>query len=196
MKGETTSKILEAIGDSVVEIGDIFLAILSAGYGASHRTIDFERSKLQRGRERLYFRKEQEKILRKRYSSLLFKLKRDHLIQEEEQNGKRFFRSTLTGKNKLRALKNTLPTPHYKEDKGRSNSVTIISFDIPELERRKRFWLRSALKQLGFQLIQKSVWMGKVNIPKEFLDDLRTLKIINYLEIFTINKSGSLREIL
>ena len=72
-----------------------------------------------------------------------------------------------------------------------SGTSVVISFDIPEKERRKRDWLRFALKQLNFHMIQKSVWWGKTKIPKEFIDCLKELKIIDYVEIFRVIKSAS-----
>ena len=45
-------------------------------------------------------------------------------------------------------------------------------------------------------MIQKSVWIGKVKIPKEFLDDLFKLRLIDYIEIFEISKAGSLKNLI
>ena len=53
-----------------------------------------------------------------------------------------------------------------------------------------------ALKNIGLRLIQQSVWMGKVKIPKEFLDDIRELHLANFVEIFEITKSGSLNQVI
>src|SRR3990167_838001 len=77
-----------------------------------------------------------------------------------------------------------------------NNRLIIVIFDIPERERRKRAWLRLALKNIGLKLIQRSVWMGKVKIPKEFLDDIRELHLVNFVEIFEITKSGSLNQVI
>jgi hypothetical protein len=55
--------------------------------------------------------------------------------------------------------------------------------------------MRSALKNLGFRMIQKSVWVGKVTLPEDFLSDLRQLNLISCVEIFEVNKAGSLRHI-
>ena len=71
----------------------------------------------------------------------------------------------------------------------------IVVFDVPEKERRKRDWLRSVLKRLELKMVQKSVWIGKVKIPKELLDDLFNLKLLDYVEIFEVSKSGSLRQL-
>ena len=92
-----------------------------------------------------------------------------------------------------------MPINSYNDSKSRSKNddrLIIVIFDIPERERRKRAWLRLALKNIGLKLIQRSVWMGKVQIPKEFLDDIRELHLVNFVEIFEITKSGSLNQVI
>ncbi len=44
-------------------------------------------------------------------------------------------------------------------------------------------------------MAQKSVWIGKTKVPQKFLNDLDDLDISDYVEIFTVNKSGSLRKL-
>ena len=44
----------------------------------------------------------------------------------------------------------------------------IVAFDIPECERRKRVWLRSALKNIGFNLIQKAYGPEKSKYRNNF----------------------------
>ena len=75
------------------------------------------------------------------------------------------------------------------------DELKIIIFDIPEKERQKRDWLRSVLKNLKFSMLQKSVWAGKIKLPKQFLEDLSKNKIIPYVDIFTISKRVSLRKL-
>ena len=56
-----------------------------------------------------------------------------------------------------------------------SKEVVIFSFDIPEKERVKRAWVRGVLKNLGFTMIQQSVWLGKGPLPKQFTERLQLL---------------------
>jgi len=120
------------------------------------------------------------------------------LIEEKEKNNKKFFIITKKGKGKLSFLKKqhkeSLPEVSYSSEE--NNKFIIFIFDIPEKEKRKRDWLREVLKKLGLKMIQKSVWIGKTKIPKEFLDDLFKLKIIDYVEIFEITKAGSLKNLV
>ena len=73
--------------------------------------------------------------------------------------------------------------------------LVIVAFDIPERVRRYRDWFRSVLENLGLTMIQKSVWMGKIKIPKALIDDLAELKLIDFVEIFEVGNEGSLTHI-
>lgn len=193
MKGEVTLKILEAIGELAGGAFDVFDVIASSGYGASQGRLNYELSKRRAERETIKIRQEREREIKARFNSLLYKLERDGLIERKDHV------SALTsrGKSYLTFLKNrkkdTLPVPLYEKSDG--DKFIILIFDIPEKERRKRGWLRSALKNLELKMIQKSVWAGKVKLPKTFLDDLNKLKLVNFVEIFEISKTGSLRQI-
>ena len=152
-----------------------------------------ERSKRQKERE-------MERTARHRYYSLLSSLKRDGLIKEATVNNKQILKLTVQGKDKLGKLKDQaekfpdLPSNEFPAKP--SNTFVVVTFDIPEKMRRERSWLREALKNVGLEMIQKSVWIGKVKIPKELLDDLYTLRLTKFVEIFEINKRGSLEHIL
>jgi len=193
MKGDLTAKILEALIDSVLSVGDLIDALLSSGYGASYSRMEFNLRAKERKREGRLF-KERE---RQRYYSLIYKLKRDGLIKEVDSMGNEFLKATPKGKERFRFLEkrreNALPSVDYNKQK--YNKFVIVVFDVPEKERRKRDWLRSVLKRLELKMVQKSVWIGKVKIPKELLDDLFNLKLLDYVEIFEVSKSGSLRQL-
>jgi len=60
----------------------------------------------------------------------------------------------------------------------------IIAFDIPESKRRCRAWLRAELRLLGFEPLQKSVWLGPAPLPKEFIKALNGLSLLAYLKFF------------
>ena len=135
-----------------------------------------------------------------RFYSMFHRLKKDGLIEENIKNDKSFFQITSKGRQRLKRLKerqaDALPGNSYKTCDLKKSKFTIIVFDIPESERKKRAWLRSALKNLNFKMIQQSVWIGKVRIPEEFLSDLRNMHLTEYVEIFEISKTGSLQQII
>ncbi|MEK9194294.1 MAG: CRISPR-associated endonuclease Cas2 [Patescibacteria group bacterium] len=197
-KGHVTFNLLERLWTTATNSVDLFEAFLDAGYGASYKKIEYSLSKIRTEKATANFHKELEREAKIKYNTLIYKLKRDGLVVKSLRNGLKIFTITMKGKNKLEALKTKikkqLPSPKY-EKKETTNPI-IVAFDIPEKERRKRNWLRDVLKNLGFRIIQKSVWAGKVKIPKRFLEDLKKLRLIDFVEIFEVSKAGSLKQVI
>jgi CRISPR/Cas system-associated endoribonuclease Cas2 len=193
MHGDLSIKLLEIINNVVTPVTDIGEAFLRAGYGASISRLEYEHRKLDRRREaRAEWIREKGK-----YYKLLSKLKREGFISEQIIDQKKVLKLTIGGKKKLITLKKNQrdPLPDLNYQKTADKKFTIITFDVPEKERRKRDWLRSVLVRLGFQNIQKSVWIGQIKIPPDFIKDLAELKMTDYVEILQINKSGSLKHL-
>lgn len=212
-RGQKMLNILNALahGSAEVTVGliDFGIAMSVAGYGASSHRIRKEIAKLEGLREQAAERNKEEQRERQRYSSMLYKLRRDGLIQEKKQEGlalspskgkKSIWEITKKGIEKLRKLEERhehigmLPWRDYTREQG--NDVIIITFDIPESKRKIRDWLRAMLLRLEYKILQKSVWIGKTKIPKEFLDDIKELKLSEYIEICAITKGGSLRQMI
>lgn len=198
MKGELTLRILEHIGDAAIGMFDLISAFLDAGYGASTGKIlsEFDKKGGERSRKNAEYSKM--KLQRQRFSTMLCRLRNDGLIEEKINKNKPHVQLTSKGKQYFEMLKkrrsDALPDTRYKCNL-KDGRFAIVVFDIPERERRKRAWLRLALKNIGFNLIQKSVWAGKVKIPENFLEDLRELQLIEHVEIFEISKTGSLQQL-
>ena len=125
------------------------------------------------------------------FSSYLSRLRRDGLIVKKDSG----WHILPQGLKRLIALrKNTLPDPDYHDEEKRNGDVTavIITFDIPEKERRKRHWLRSALKNIGCAMLHRSVWTGSGAVPEGFVNDLDRLGMTGYVHILSITKHGTL----
>ena len=110
---------------------------------------------------------------------VLSRLKKRGLVQNE--NG--LWRITQKGRiylsTKLFSIRHT-----QKRDSVRKSKNMIIAFDIPERKRRGRNWLRVELKNLGFEILQKSVWFGPSPLPKEFITSLKELRILKFVKFF------------
>ena len=190
MKGINKLKILEFLNETSSAISDL-LFIFTVPYGTSRRGIDYLLRKKHAQNARDAVVRED----RRRFTYLLYNLRKDKLVEGDD---KKVLRLTQRGREileKLRVQKSkSLPdNGRYKTES--DSELKIIIFDIPEEERQKRDWLRSVLKNLNFSMLQKSVWVGKGKLPKEFIDDLSKYKIISYVDIFTISKRGSLRKL-
>jgi len=203
-RGEITLQILESLANVAMGSVDLFLAFLNAGYGASYGKFEYELSKIRRERARTELErrsrgeKEQpERLIRERYHSFMYKLKRDGLVKENagSQRGAKQIFITSKGRRKLVSLQKqrvaVLPEVTYPNVKGKT--LIIVTFDVPEEERRKRDWLRTVLKRIGFTMVQKSVWIGKMQLPEAFIKDLKTMHLVGCVEIFSVTRTGSLR---
>jgi len=191
VKGKILLKTLELLCDGAMTQADFFGAVLAAGYGAGSSSIEYEYQKRRRISEAKKSKTEILKDRKRRLVIFISKMKHDGFIEKSENNK---FTISNKGIDKLNKLKNSLPARFYEKEAEQSGPV-IISFDIPERLRRKRNWLREVIKNLGFEMIHQSVWAGKGKIPLDFITDLENLKILEFVEIFKISKTGSLKQI-
>lgn len=192
MKGEILLKALNLLEEGAMNQVDFFNAVLESGYGASMSKLEYQFNKQNRKRNLNKSKKDELRFRKKRLSVFISKMKHDGLICGIKNDGNSIFISQK-GKQKLNILKNSLPSRQYKAVK-QTNSV-IISFDIPERLRRKRNWLREVIKNLGFEMIHQSVWVGKIKIPIAMITDLESLKILEFIEIFEVTRTGSLTKV-
>ena len=192
MKGEKRLKVLEFIKNSVTAADELFF-IFTVPYGTSFHKAEYLLRKYREEKERREFSSRE----RQRFADLLYRLRKDGLVEDAKRNGKILLNLTQKGKEileKLRAKKDiALPDVKYKNQT--DNVLKIVIFDIPESERRKRVWLCSALRDLEFTMLQKSVWTGKIKFPEDFMNDLKKLGLLSCIEIFTISKTGSLKQL-
>ena len=129
---------------------------------------------------------------RQKFYSLLNHLKRDGLVVKYKDGRTSTWKITDEGKEYLVRLKDGQILPKRAYAKKKSISMVIVSFDVPERERRKRDWLRLNLVALGFTMLQHSVWIGKVALPHDFIKDLRSQNMLSYIHIFSVGRAGTI----
>jgi hypothetical protein len=164
---------IEALGSFVFEIwlpesypeARLWRDIL--GFDRRHRASEKEKEKL--------------KLL---ISATLSRLKAKGLVSKAGSTRKANWRLTHKGKKILEEAFIALPT----ED-GR---LRIVIFDIPEIKRRDRDWLRITLISFNFLMLQKSVWIGKRPLPESFFQELADRDLFEAVHIFEIKESGTL----
>lgn len=64
----------------------------------------------------------------------------------------------------------------------------LVMFDIPEDKKSEREWFRFQLRQFGYTMIQKSVWVGPSPLPNEFLDYTKKLNLKKCIKTFKLEK--------
>jgi DNA-binding PadR family transcriptional regulator len=188
-KGDLMVKVLDILqksAETTVDLIDIFTSSYYESYRKMRKSMLYGSPKFKTDWAEEYLKNQQ-------FYSLLNKLKNQGFIKKEEKNKKTIWSITQKGLEKLKIIKEKRKRKlNYPKEK--SNTLIIITFDIPEQEKHKREWLRSVLVALDFKLLQKSVWIGKNKIPEEFLKDLREQKILNYVHIFKVSKGGTINK--
>ena len=187
MKGEIIYRILDSLKDGVFDYIDFTNAFLKAGYGATGNKMRYEFSKLQNKRISSQLDKQKMRSLKK----YLYELKNDGLILENNSN--QIYLSDQ-GKIKLKKFQNSLPLNKNLYNMKVGERVIVVSYDIPVVFNKERNILRNMLQTLGFHLVHKSVWVGKVLLPERFIIDLNRLRIIDYVEILEVTKNGTLKQ--
>lgn len=120
----------------------------------------------------------------------LYRLQKDGLV---EKGGLRIWKITKRGKALMKTIAMAIPSPSMAM---RIKRNTIVMFDIPEQDKEKRAQLRAELIGLGFELLQKSVWIGGGPLPKEFIEYLRQLQLLSHVHIFSIHKTGTISDVV
>ena len=129
-------------------------------------------------------------IKMQRFNQLIYELKRDGLIKNSNNN----IQITKRGMYWLKRHREHPPLqlPQYETPCERGRHLMIVSYDIPEKSKAFGPWIRKSLRRFALKQLQKSVWIGKAQIPEEFIAALVALQLIKHFEIFIITKSGSL----
>ncbi len=185
MKGSQTLVVLELLAKREAGSYDRLETLFVAEYEATYR-----REAKEHGRDAAI------KKMRARYHNFLYKLKRDGLIVPWKHAGTSRFAISEKGRSRLVQLRGRRPFPDRKKYLKESGAgLAIVTFDIPERDRKKRDWLRGVLRYLGFTMIQRSVWVGKTRLPIALLRDLQNLKLMDHVEAFQVSKIGNLKKL-
>jgi DNA-binding transcriptional regulator PaaX len=76
-----------------------------------------------------------------------------------------------------------------REVKKNESKNLLIIYDIPEALKKERDWFRRQLKNFGFIMIQKSVWVGPSPLPKDFLEYVEKIGLKKDFKTFKLAKS-------
>jgi len=154
--------------DNSPSISDLILATLASGRNVrAFRSILYER-KMKR-------------LKKESISVSLSRLHRKNYIRRSSSGW------LITKKGEECAKKNQFggyfPSPFSEK----SPINTILSFDIPEKNRKVRNWLRNQIKIFGYKMLQQSLWIGSGPLPLPFMKRLENLNIRKNVKTFRIN---------
>ncbi len=190
-RGALLVRALELLGDMAMTTAE-FIGVLMTTSRSDYRALrNFTPS------ERFYSPPPQPpRFTKQQLYDLLYRMERDGLITRKDKKRASSWILTAKGlfKRSHRPKRLSLPSlANYSKEP--CTAVTIVSYDIPEKDASKRVWLRTVLMHLDFRFLHKSVWIGKNKIPREFMEDIQRLRLIEYIEIFSIEKSGTIRHL-
>ena len=190
MRG-VTAAILEKLADGAWGVEVVVETILASPPGTSLSTMLYRMDRSMANIERIRI----DLALRKQIRSTISVLKKEGLVAKSGAKEGRRIWLTHKGQKRWEKIKkrqgDPLPKRSYRALPGAT--LLFISFDIPESERHKRQWLCYVLEKAGFRRIQKSVFAGKMKVPRELVEDLVRLHLEGAVEIVAITRSGTLR---
>jgi len=136
-----------------------------------------------------------EREFKKSIDNTLHRLKEKGLIYQEKRDKERMWKLTAAGEKyakNLYLLKNSKERELPKEDR----VLRIFVFDIPEKDRGFRNFLRRELIGDGYQMLQKSVWIGKRPLPQSLFETIKERNLITSVHLFKIKEKGTLEDLV
>lgn len=125
-------------------------------------------------------------------SSILWRLKKDGLVAHAGTKRNMLWKITTNGR---RYLKENRPRIYRQPPKvlpAADGVYRLVTFDVPEKERKKRRWLRKELLACGFDALHKSVFLGDRPLPEEFIKQLDLMRLNSYVHVISIEKLGTI----
>ena len=138
---------------------DILLILIAAGLLSIAATSPFFIINIIKGIKKL------KKYPNKKVYNTFYNLKNQGLVNFYEKNNQIYI--SLTAKGKQKAGWMQIDDLKIKKPKKWDGKWRILLFDIAEMKRTYREALRGKLKELGFQLLQKSAWINPYDCAKE-----------------------------
>jgi len=174
-----TAVLLEILQGGAEVTADLFDTFLCS-YQESYRRA---RGKLHGTRPHVSFEEDWADLYleKQRFYSRLSKLKATGLICKKKTKAGSFWTLTKAGEERV------TPVIFVEE----AVFPTLLSYDIPEVLRPERDWLRATLGEIGFELIHQSLWIGHKQFTEAFLAELQERKVLEHVQIMEVSKTGS-----
>ena len=182
---------LQFQAEGLLEIGDIFLALPARVQRGFYRIPTYERRWFSTDWAQAYRNKHQ-------FHQTLQYLKRQGLVVKKGERRDAAWMLTKRGSKKLlmyrKSRADLFSSSHIRFPAPQGGDLTIISFDIPERERRKRDWIRRCLVEMDFELLQKSVWVARGGVHEDFMHALRERNLLDAVHIFAVTRQGTVKK--
>lgn len=203
--GELSLMVLSVLSKTSLGLDNLADRLLTPGFSHKGRLtksqfIDYQKRCWER--KKIYTREEFFLREKMKIASLIYRLQKMGLVKNESTDRKKaVWTTTDDGVTKILKLEEKLLRLFQKEKLPRtdypilkSRHKIIVIFDIAETEKHKRDWLRQVLRRLGFRMLQKSVWVGESQLPRDLISDLEKLGILNSVKILSVFKEGNIED--
>jgi|SRR3989344_1127375 len=121
---------------------------------------------------------------KRRFNNLIYYLKKRGYVSVKNLQGRQGL--ILTKEGIGRALKASFALE--ERERRKDGKWVMIIFDIPQNHKKARNLLRSILKNLGYKLLQQSVWVSPYDISKRTEELLQLHYLERYVKIFLIQE--------
>lgn len=115
---------------------------------------------------------------RNKIKKALYTLNKGGFIKKEKLGKLKGYELTAKGQIRLAYLK----VRQLKKSKLPQGQYLIIFFDIPEKIRKVRNIFRFSLRELGFEMLQRSVWITTYDVNKELNEVIKDCQIEKYVK--------------
>lgn len=123
-----------------------------------------------------------EKYKRHNFNHLVWRSLKTGYIEKIEKQGEIYIRLTSEGNKKIVRDFPFLAFQNRKWDK----KWRVVIFDIEEISKQTRDRFRGKLKELGFGMLQESVWISPYDIAQDFIE---------FIDAQNLNESAYLLEV-
>lgn len=183
------SLLTRAVLDHIVETGPLFIDAFFPKYYPGTRPI-----RRLFGLEHIHYTSRAE--AKHSISTILNRLKRDGLVQCTGPKKKAVWNITRQGTSVLKYVPlqvviSKMPRILPKED----GIIRLVTFDVPEKERKNRAWLRTELLASGFKPLQKSVFISKRPLSTNFIKMVDERGISKCMHIVALSKTGTISNV-
>jgi phenylacetic acid degradation operon negative regulatory protein len=108
-------------------------------------------------------------------------LKTGDIVKKIDKDGKAYIELTSKGND---CFKRKFPILSLKHNNWDGNFM-IVTFDIPEKQRKDRDLVRDKLVELGFGMLQKSVWISAYHFEEDLKEAVSTYCLGDMVNVFS-----------
>lgn len=137
---------------------------------------------------KLILEKRREKISKEQITRVFKNLEDKNLIKIEERGDKAFVWINERGKPKILEYSLKKLIDYKKRQKKWKARWYLVFFDVPEIQRNKRDYLRRLLKKIGFYQYQKSVYLFPYECEKEIILIKKIVEGAKYMKYIIAEK--------